>query len=115
MYRQLDGEITLDGNFEAYGYSGSGVGKNNPDLENVPNVGPIPRGRYLIQQPPYDDPHKGQIVFRLTPVGHDAHGRSGFLIHGDNITHTASHGCIIAGRLVRQAIRDDNETELEVV
>jgi len=112
-YRQADGQIELDGTFEGFGYSGKDEGRNNPDMENVPNVGPIPRGRYMIGAA-RDGGHLGPIVFDLVPDGHDAHGRTDFRIHGDSLTHDASHGCIIAGRTIRERIRDDQETELEV-
>lgn len=113
-FRSSDGKTTLDGHSEGFGYSGHSEGRNNPAMESEHMVGPIPRGRYKIG-PAFDHPQKGPICFRLTPDGHDALGRSGFMIHGDNITHDASEGCIILGRLVRQAIRDDHETVLEVV
>ena len=115
-YCQSTGEITLDGKFEGIGYSGFGIGKNNPDMEAEPNIGPIPAGRYAISQPPVaKHPKLGPIVFALTPVGHSAHGRSAFRIHGDNKDKTASHGCIVAGRTIRERIRDDLEKELEVI
>lgn len=111
-----DGELTLDGNFEGTAYSGHGEGRNNTAMEDVPNIGPIPRGKYKIVQPPQaNHPKLGPIVFHLEPVGHDAHGRTAFRIHGDNKNHDASEGCIIAGRTIRERIRDDKETELEVV
>lgn len=114
VYNTSTGEIRLDGEFEGYGYSGHGEGRNNPAMEAVPNVGPIPRGKYRIG-PARNDPQKGPICFRLFPVGHDAHNRSGFMIHGDNVRQDASEGCIIAGRLIRRAIDNDAETELEAV
>lgn len=112
-YTQATGEIYLDGHFEGIGYSGRGDGRNNPAMEAVANKGPIPRGRYAIGDA-RESETLGPIVFNLTPVGHDAHGRSAFRIHGDSKDHNASHGCIIAGRSVRERIRDDKETELEV-
>jgi hypothetical protein len=114
IYKQTTGETTLDGHFEGLGYSGAGEARNNPDMEAVPDEGPIPRGRYEIG-PKRDSPTLGPIVFDLTPVGHDAHGRTEFRIHGDNVNHDASHGCIILGRSIRERIWDDGEKELEVV
>jgi hypothetical protein len=57
------------------------------------------------------------VVAVLSPVGHDAHGRSSFLIHGDNSlgNHTASHGCIILSRMVREKMRASGDMDLEVV
>ena len=40
-YAQQSGELEQDGRPVASGYSGAKDGKNNPALENVPNVGPI--------------------------------------------------------------------------
>lgn len=115
-YNQIDGATTLNGEFEGHGYSGHGDGKNNPEMENVPNTGPLPRGMWEIQQPPYTHPKLGQIVFNLIPIGHDAHGRSAFRIHGDSTAHPgeASDGCIILGRAVRLAIAAAGETRLMV-
>lgn len=114
VYKQSDGELRLDGEFEGYGYSGTGMGRNNPAAENIPSVGPIPRGNYSIG-PAYDHPTLGPIVFNLEPVGHDAHGRSAFRIHGDSANHDASHGCVVCGRTIRERIRDDSEHDLEVI
>ena len=41
-YDQLSGALGKDGQRVATGYSGFGQGKNNPDMENVLDVGPIP-------------------------------------------------------------------------
>jgi len=114
VYKQDNGELELDEHFEGLGYSGTGKGRNNPEAESEVNVGPIPKGRYSIG-PAHDHPTLGAVVFNLEPVGHDAHGRSAFRIHGDSKSHDASHGCIVAGRTIRERIRDDHETELEVI
>jgi hypothetical protein len=44
-------------------------------------------------------------------------GRDGFLIHGDNsaMNHTASEGCIILTRDIRQRISDSGDTQLTVI
>ena len=42
----------------------------------------------------------------LWPVGHNAHGRSALMIHGDNKTGTASKGCVIIGRATRERIAE---------
>jgi hypothetical protein len=41
-YAQKTGELQQDGKNVATGYSGAGPGKNNPEMENIRNVGPIP-------------------------------------------------------------------------
>lgn len=115
-YDQKTGNISLRATRIGVGYSGHGVGLDNPDKEDMQNIGPIPRGDWKITR--WDDHHgdKGPQVAVLSPVGHDAHGRSAFLIHGDNaqLNHTASHGCIIASRVIRDALRASKETELLV-
>lgn len=114
LYKQ-SGELHIGGVvFTAY--SGYGAGLNNPALEAVPNNGPIPRGEWHVFEwcDHYED--KGPVVARLSPVGFDPHGRSGFLCHGDNSAqnHTASHGCIIANRDAREAWRASSDTHLTV-
>lgn len=115
MYRQLDGQITLEDRFEGYGYSGTNEGRDNPDYEDVPSVGPIPRGSYHIG-PAHDHPKLGPVVFDLTPnPGTETFGRSAFRIHGDNLKSDASHGCIVAGHTLRMRIKALGETELLVM
>jgi hypothetical protein len=41
-------------------------------------------------------------------------GRSAFMIHGDNRTHTASQGCIILRRDLREQIDRSDDKELTV-
>ncbi len=121
-YDSANGNLSHDGSFVGSGYSGhnDGVtnGINNPDTEQIHDIGPIPRGNYTIQ-PFFDDPGgKGPIVAHLLPVaGTDDFGRSGFMIHGDNseANHSASHGCIILARPFRQQIQASGDTDLEVV
>jgi hypothetical protein len=81
------------------GYSGHGPGRNNPAMEAVHDIGPIPHGLYKIGKPECcapdpPGPH-GPYILPLSPNGHSACGRSGFLMHGDNVRHDASLGCII--------------------
>ncbi len=116
-YRQQTGLLTFDGHIVyRHGYSGLGHGKNNPAAESIHGVGPIPRGWYKIGKP-YDDHSQhdpvtkkeihhglGPHVMELLPDGHHAHGRTLFRIHGDNKTHTASHGCIILPPDIRHRI-----------
>ena len=113
-YNQTTGQLTHNHAQVATGYSGAGTGRNNPQMEAVHNVGPIPAGRYTIGGA-YDTGTHGPHVMRLTPVGHIARGRSGFLIHGDNVNHTASQGCIILSRNIRDRMSNSTDHELNVI
>ena len=114
VYSQSTGELLYDGVLLATGYAGYGEGRNNPHLENVENVGPIPKGLYLIGEP-RDSKRTGPHVLDLTPVDHDALGRTSFQIHGDNRTNDASHGCIIMPRKIREYIAAAESKMLQVV
>ena len=105
QYSQKSGTISrvTPPPFEGHGYSGYGQGRNNGAMEAVADIGPIPCGLYEIG-PSYQHIHLGPIVMNLTPVAHDAHGRTLFRIHGDNATGDASHGCIIQARPTREEI-----------
>jgi hypothetical protein len=100
---------------EVEAYSGHGRGLNNPGLEAVDKVGPIPAGRYAIG-PSFHHPRLGPLTMRLTPINHTALGRSGFCIHGDNALgdHSASEGCIVAPREGRLAIDAQTDRVLDV-
>lgn len=104
-YSQTTGIFTGPG-ISATGYSGRSDGLNNPSMQSVHDVGPIPQGDYTIQAP-HADPKVGPIAMRLVPWTHNTmFGRGSFLIHGDNAqqNHSASEGCIILPRDVRVKI-----------
>lgn len=93
------------GGFGFIGYSGRGAGRNNPDMQFVPNEGPICCGRYTVSEllglggtkfgPNY-------VSFKPDPKN-DMRGRFGFLAHWDvrgsdgigSAPDVASDGCII--------------------
>lgn len=112
-YDQSSGVLTHRGVFVARGYAGRGAGRNNPALDGVKGVGPIPAGRYRIGRA-RTSARTGPVVMDLTPIGHDAEGRSAFQIHGDNASGDASSGCIILPRPVRERIAASPDRELEV-
>ena len=117
IYNQSNGTFSRDGRIVGQGYSGFGVGKNNPALQNLVDVGPIPQGHWEIG-PPEDTHTHGPHVMALTPApGTDTFGRGGFLIHGDAIEHpgAASHGCIILPRNLRDEISSSGDNQLQVV
>ena len=117
VWSQGDGILSKDGKERAKGYSGNSLGKNNPLMDSVKNMGPIPRGLWRIDAPRDTDEH-GPYVLGLTPFGEtDTKGRGGFLIHGDSKSNPgeASKGCIIVGRKVREEIWQSGDHSLEVV
>jgi hypothetical protein len=118
-YGQRSGLLQHDGVFIGSGYSGGGDGKDNPKLQAVRNVGPIPVGKYTIGAPEALEggPH-GPFVLPLTPdPANEMFGRSGFLIHGDSVNHPgeASKGCIVMAWAIREAIVKWGDPELQVV
>lgn len=115
-YQQSTGQLTHQGVRICVGYSGAGPGKNNPAMQTARAVGPIPAGRWLIGAAPYDSARVGPYAIRLEPVGHNACGRSAFLIHGDSVRKpgTASKGCIILPRAIRERIVASGDRDLEV-
>jgi hypothetical protein len=83
-FDRSSGGLDHDGVLCGFGYSGHGAGINNPAMEQVHNVGPIPAGKWRIG-PFFHHAEKGPLCADLTPIeGTDAFGRTGFLIHGDN-------------------------------
>lgn len=116
-FNSRSGLFSHDGEAIANGYSGYGYGRNNPEMECIADVGPIPRGKWHITLPAFDHPHLGPTVMLLSPeYGTDTHRRFGFLIHGDSKSHPglASHGCIILDKMTRDRISASRDSELEV-
>jgi hypothetical protein len=116
-YKQTGGELDLDGAEVGAGYSGHGDGLNNPEMQNVRNVGPIPQGTWTIGSPVDPPDHLGPLAMPLTHVSGDEFGRDDFFIHGDNAAgnHSASDGCIIMSHTIRQQIADSDDHDLQVV
>ena len=110
LYSQTLCKVWLNSIIIGTGYSGNGDGLNNALQENMAGHGPIPRGLWEIVRWTGDSTYTdnkgrnlGPQVAILKPVSHDAHGRSGFLWHGDNkqMNFTASDGCIVSARTIR--------------
>jgi hypothetical protein len=117
-YAQKTGDLLQDGQKIATGYSGFDNGKNNPSMQAVPDMGPIPQGEWAIVGPPVNTPDHGPFVLHLQPAPTtNTFGRSGFLMHGDSIESPgcASHGCIIMARTVREQVWNSGDTDLEVI
>lgn len=97
------------GSLVSKGYSGHGKGRNNPKLQGVKGVGPLPLGMWRIGEM-YDSERVGRNAIKLYAVDatpnddtHDATGRGAFRVHGDNVRGdgSASNGCLIFPRPVR--------------
>lgn len=117
VYEQSTGILEHNGEEVGVGYSGNGSGLNNPKLQMVHNHGPIPQGFWEIGIF-FDDLYLGPCVAALKPQAPETiFGRGGFFIHGDNqaLNHSASDGCIILSKTFREAIRDSNDNQLQVI
>jgi hypothetical protein len=118
IYDQSSGILSREGRVIAKGYSGRGDAKNNPALQHLRATGPIPRGDWRITILQRHHPNLGPYVLHLEPEsGTDTKGRSAFRIHGDSIKApgTASHGCIILPRAIREQIWQSGDRALKVV
>lgn len=100
------------------GYSGNGAGLNNPQMQDVPDVGPIPVGEYLIGDLQATHPKLGLNVLPLIPnPDNDMYGRSDFYMHGDNpeVDFSASKGCIVLPPWARMEVAKSDDRVLNVV
>lgn len=124
LYNQMTGSLyhstdSPDGRkVKSYpkGYSGYREGKNNPELADIKNLGPIPEGTYFMKDP-RDSKNTGPFVIDLVPTDHTAQGRTDFQLHGDSITKPgeASRGCVVLPRWVRKTIADSGDREFKVI
>jgi len=118
-YQQSTGRLYGPaGHFVARGYSGHGLGVNNPALEADPGVGPIPAGLWTIGPPKTPPDHLGPCALPLTPDGFDPHGRTDFFMHGDFAGDTgelASRGCIVIGPEARLSVLASTIRQLKVI
>jgi len=118
-YQQSTGQLTApDGTIAGIGYSGNGPDLDSPAGQGDIGHGPIPQGYWSVGEFS-DHPLLGPVSAPLAPdPGNDMDGRDGgFFIHGDNaaMNHTASEGCIILARPLREAIRDSGDSSLLVI
>lgn len=117
QYEQSTGKLSYRGAYIATGYAGFGVGKNNPSMQGVGDIGPIPRGNYTIG-PPVNDSVTGRYTLPLDPfLNNLMYGRNEFKIHGDSISSPGqgSHGCIVMDPWVRARIWESSDRTLEVI
>lgn len=118
-YNQTTGVLSRGSQILGIGYSGNGKGINNPDLQNIEKVGPIPVGHYRIL-PPIDTAKHGPFFLPLLPAPqNEMFGRSNFGIHGERLEPPpglASEGCIIISpKAKREELWNSGDYELEVV
>lgn len=112
---QKTGEIRQDGHLVGMGYAGKGEGKNNPEMQAIHNVGPLPCGLYQIGEPK-EGTHMGAFALELIP--HDSNemfGRDGFFWHGDDGKGTASEGCIVSSYALRHMAYAGQDRTLKVI
>jgi len=116
IYHQKTGNLFHNATIIETGYSGTKKGRNNPEMEAVPNVGPIPKGDYKIANFPINSKKLGPYSIPLyQKVMPTTHTRSGFWIHGNNSKNDASTGCIILSRAARNHIIASGDKDLSVV
>lgn len=118
LYEQSTGKLRGTNSLLANAYSGNGEGLNNPALQDVHNVRPIPQGLWHMDELIEYDGEKGPHVIALSPCeGTETFGRSEFRIHGDNdlMNHSASEGCIVAPRFARDRAWEEEDKLLKVV
>lgn len=118
IYEQATGRLLSEtGEVVGIGYSGFGNGKNNPLAQAMQQIGPLPCGLYTIESPRDTQAH-GPFVLPLTPdPANEMFGRDGFLMHGDSMhaPGTASLGCVIQSRDVREKVWASGDRQLKVV
>jgi hypothetical protein len=129
-YQQNSGKLLdPEGRVIGIGYAGGDcglqpLGKNNPAMENIPNVGPLPAGNYTADWMVQVHPKLGRYVIHLAPDAEtaakiDSYGRASdsFFCHGDNISSpgNGSDGCIVQSLDVRTAFWESVDHGLIVV
>lgn len=120
-----DEGVMLDdaGNEVAEGWAGHGAGRNNPAMQPVHEVGPLPQGLYDVG--PWGDAssvlgypaHLGPFIARLTQVEGETFGRDGFYIHGPGGADPtqSSKGCVEIMRVQRLQVMAMRPDQLRVV
>ena len=85
--------------YDEFGYAGTGAARNNPDMQGVKYVGPIPRGAWMYTGTPYWSRWTGKNTMQLAPLsGNECsppRDCDTFRIHGNNARNDASEGCIV--------------------
>lgn len=106
----------------AVGYAGGNCGNdpdgvNNPDMQGEKQIGPLPVGIYTLGTV-VPQSHLGPFAIPLIPdADNDMLGRGGFYIHGDTaaMNKSASEGCMIFSRAVREQVYGSDDHTITVV
>jgi hypothetical protein len=116
-YGQSTGAMfNSEGDLIGTGYSGAPTARNDPAQQDIHGIGPIPRGRYKLAAMLAESEHGPYAIVLVPYPSNIMYGRSGFMIHGDNIhlPGTASHGCIIQQHETRVSMWTSADHDLEV-
>lgn len=118
-WRQSTGQMfSSDSALVGAGYAGNGPGLNEPSMQGVHGVGPLPRGRYTIGPLQASHGALGTNVAALIPnPSNGMFGRSAFFCHGrKSLTDMdASEGCIVLDHEPRMVVLNGTDRDLEVV
>jgi hypothetical protein len=123
IFEQSTGRLyNPSGGLVATGYAGGNCGKNkegvnNPDAQDQPSIGPLPCGFYTFAEP-VPQSRLGPFAIPLTPDDSNVmFGRGSFYIHGDSLANpgSASEGCVIMPRNVRNDMWSSDDHRLQVV
>jgi Protein of unknown function (DUF2778)/L,D-transpeptidase catalytic domain len=105
--------------YVATGYAGVNDGLNNPDMQCMHKLGPIPQGDYTIGAP-VSGPSPFALPLTPDPTNDMCNPpRDSFYIHGDRnepaLPFNASEGCIVMNLTVRRNIWASGDTRLRVI
>lgn len=100
------------------GYAGHGWGRNNPRMEKVHGIGPLPAGDYTIGPLEMQHAALGLNVCALMPdPANTMYNRSGFFLHGRKSPTDldASEGCIVLDHTSRMRVATSADRKLRVI
>jgi len=123
-YEQNTGKLfDASGELVATGYAGGNCGQNpeginNHEMQDVKKIGPLPVGFYTFGEVVLKS-HLGPYAIPLIPdADNEMFGRSALYIHGDHDAtypkQSASEGCIILPRNIREQLWNSKDHVLEV-
>lgn len=122
IFDRKAGTLTHEGSPQPFArgiWSGHGQAHNNPAMEKVQKIGPLPAGIYGIGVLEAQHGHLGRDVMALTPLpGTNTFGRSAFYMHGDSdgdVDFSASEGCIIAPHNIRILVNAMTDRRIKVI